>query len=217
MTKKLAKCKTCEKEVAPTATKCPHCGQKFPAGGAGKGCLVLIAIILVGIFVESMCSVPNNTPSANELSVTYDEFEENFNLFGKSFDTAIQLPDSSKFQPKSNKDGYATRQVLLNEQVALVTTEADNGKLVSVTMIGSGNGGSSDSGFAIIMAMGATMQGVDQTLTKEQRGKILKEVGLTDGRVFKSDKAISTAMNGIKYSATTAPGMGLWFSAEKNI
>lgn len=58
---KLAKCKTCEKEVAPTATKCPHCGQKFPAGGAGKGCLVLIAILLVGGFIESMCSTPKTT------------------------------------------------------------------------------------------------------------------------------------------------------------
>lgn len=96
MAAKLAKCKTCEKEVAPTATKCPHCGQKFPAGGAGKGCLVLIVILLVGGFIESMCSAPKSPAEIRQSRI-----EKNFSPYDgshKGLTEAIKLdmhnPDS---------------------------------------------------------------------------------------------------------------------------
>ena len=212
MAEKLANCKTCGKEVAPTATKCPHCGQRLPATKMGVGCLVLIVLLVVGGFLESMC---NKAPAANELPITFAQFEENFNSFGKTFTPSLSL-SNVKIKPKEKEGEIATRQAKINEYASLVISESDSGRLVGVTMVGAGDG-SAESGVAVLMAMAATMSGLDPTLTKKQRTDILQGVGLTDGRVFKSDQAISTAMNGIKYSSVLVPGMGLWFSAEKNI
>jgi len=153
--------------------------------------------------------------AASELPVTYSEFEENFNSFGNSFTPAMQL-SPGKFSPKNKGDKFSARQAWISENIGLVATEADSGRMVSVVMLGTTDG-TINSGLDIIMAMGAIMSGVDKSITSEQRGRILKGLGIIDGSVLKRDKSISMVMRGIKYSAEFAPNVGLSFAAEKNI
>ena len=47
MSKNITECKSCKKEVAKTAKTCPHCGQKHPGINTGKGCLIVVAIIVI--------------------------------------------------------------------------------------------------------------------------------------------------------------------------
>ncbi|EKD40759.1 MAG: hypothetical protein ACD_74C00191G0002 [uncultured bacterium] len=153
--------------------------------------------------------------AASELPVTYSEFEENFNSFGKSSTPAMQLY-TAKLSPKNKGDKFATRQAMITENIILTTTEADSGRMGSVIMLGRGDG-EFESGMDILMAMGAVMSGVDKAITSKQRGEILKRLGLVGGSGPKIDKPASTVMNGIKYSVILTSGVGLLFSAEKNI
>lgn len=70
----LKKCKECGKEVAESATTCPHCGVSHPARASmslGAGCLVIfVLVVLVGILAEtcsptpsSSTGVPRSTPA----------------------------------------------------------------------------------------------------------------------------------------------------------
>ena len=117
---------------------------------------------------------------------------------------------------KNKGDKFSARQAWISENIGLVATEADSGRMVSVVMLGTTDG-TINSGLDIIMAMGAIMSGVDKSITSEQRGRILKGLGIIDGSVLKRDKSISMVMRGIKYSAEFAPNVGLSFAAEKNI
>jgi len=157
----------------------------------------------------------NDKAAASELSVTYSEFEENFNSFGKLSTPAIQL-SAAKFSPKNKGEKFSTRQAMITENIILTATEAGSGRMGSVIMLGRGDG-EFESGMDILMAMGAVMSGVDKTITSKQRGDILKSLGLVGGSGPKSDKPASTVTNGIKYSVILTSGVGLLFSAEKNI
>ncbi len=73
-------CHECGKEVSNKAKSCPHCGVKSPGKekqkgiGWGPGCLIIIALIIVGsLFIES--EPPPITGSAQGgLRVTGAEF-----------------------------------------------------------------------------------------------------------------------------------------------
>lgn len=164
--------------------------------------------------VSEKASEADDKASESELSVTYSEFEENFNSFGKSFTPSIQLY-TKKLNQKNKGDKYSTRQTIVTDNIILTSTEADSGRMAGVIMLGRGDG-SDQSAMSILMTMGAIMSGVDKAITSEQRGEILKSLGVAGGNL-KNDKPASTVMNGIKYSVMLMPDVGLLFSAEKNI
>lgn len=184
----------------------------------------LCALMFLGIMVGPKPSPPvvlektlvaYDKASESELPITYSEFEENFNAFGKSFTPAIRLYPA-KLNPKNKGDKFATRQAIVTDNIILTATEADSGRVGGVIMLGRGDG-EFESGMAIIMAMGAIMSGIDKNITSEQRGDVLKGLGVVGSGGLESDKPAATVMRGIKYSVANTPGVGLLFSAEKNI
>lgn len=67
----LGKCRTCGKDVATTATKCPHCGQRFPAkNNVTAGCLLFfIILVVIGFFVENPSKQPENYSTEYKMAV----------------------------------------------------------------------------------------------------------------------------------------------------
>lgn len=66
MSSKLVLCKSCQKDVSPSAKICPHCGQRFPGvsnKGYGTGCLVIIVIVIlwvgIGMWMRPPAPVEN--------------------------------------------------------------------------------------------------------------------------------------------------------------
>ncbi len=60
MNPKIKPCRTCEKDVATDAQKCPHCGAPMPAvaaGGAIQGVLALVVLGLLGYAIWNLLQI----------------------------------------------------------------------------------------------------------------------------------------------------------------
>jgi len=87
-----------------------------------------------------------------------------------------------------------------------------DGSVRSVTFIGAGDG-TAKSGADIILSMGLTIMATNPELSEDDRGNILRELGLMDGGdVFNLNK--DTIRNGIKYSLNTSKELGIWFTVS---
>lgn len=67
-TTNLTPCKSCGKEVAKKAKKCPHCGQKLRMGLFAKSMITLAAIIVLGAILtpnpeDVVATLANKSPS----------------------------------------------------------------------------------------------------------------------------------------------------------
>jgi hypothetical protein len=65
---KLKNCKTCGKEVAKSAKKCPHCGQKLKMGFFMKALIGIAVLIVIGIIASAGSSGSKDT--AKQASTT---------------------------------------------------------------------------------------------------------------------------------------------------
>jgi RNA polymerase subunit RPABC4/transcription elongation factor Spt4 len=91
---KLKPCKTCGKEVAKSAKKCPHCGQKLKMGFFLKGVIGLVAIIVIAVIASSggdNTAKPANTSPKSSSDTTKKEAVKPLSNEGVSSDVTIKV------------------------------------------------------------------------------------------------------------------------------
>lgn len=83
----------------------------------------------------------------------------------------------------------------------------------SIIMTARGDGTLS-SGADMVVAMCGIIASTNPALPADERGEILKELGLFDEQTNIGSFSGSTVRNGIKYHITTSELTGIWFGAE---
>jgi len=228
---KLVKCKSCGKEVAPNANACPHCGESNPGLKMGKGCLgclgvCVIVIVLSGIIAimqepgdSSSKSDPiqqkleDSIPLKAELSLSVEKFIDNFNV---SINELAQNRNIRASIKDENDNGSAlTIQLETANDFFSILLSANNESrmLKSVTLIGAGNG-TQKSGVDIMFGIASVVMAFeDPYMLVDDRGQIVKDLGLTDGR-FSKFKKMAVERSGVKYTLTDTESVGIWLIAE---
>lgn len=76
MPKELVNCKSCEKEVSPTAKTCPHCGETDPGVNAAKGCLVILIIgVIVGL-IAAFLTISDDSSQTNNSTTQIEQSDK---------------------------------------------------------------------------------------------------------------------------------------------
>ncbi|MCL9804488.1 hypothetical protein NAT51_03080 [Flavobacterium amniphilum] len=140
-----------------------------------------------------------------------EDFKENFNGFMKNdLDSDLLIREIKTSSGKDNETFSAT----LNSHIGLIMQiNKEDKSLRSVMMIGQGDG-TTNSGLNIIMVMGGVIAAVDPALSPNERGKILKDIGILDKDFDVNNVEGSTIKNGVKYFINGSDQIGIMFGAE---
>lgn len=131
----LIQCKECKKEVSNLAKKCPHCGISKPgmtAKKAGKGCLLLILLILICGWLAGRGDKTSSTtsePVKQSLDIKNGDvrnFEaiaaEDYSIAGRSrIKIYVLSPEAKTFEERAATIQQAAKQYLQQEKVNEVT------------------------------------------------------------------------------------------------
>jgi hypothetical protein len=144
---KLKPCKTCGKEVAKSAKKCPHCGQKLKMGFFMKAFIGIAALIVIVIIAnlgggDDNAKPTSTTPKSGESKQTAKsdtkKAEKPLTNEGVSSDVAIKVGAvedkqevGNEFMKKKASGAYKIVEVsLTNNQKDAITVDANSFKLV---------------------------------------------------------------------------------------
>jgi hypothetical protein len=138
---KLKPCKTCGKEVAKSAKKCPHCGQKLKMGFFMKALIGIAALIVIGIIASSgggddSTKTASSTPSSS--TPAKKEAAKPLTNEGVSSDVTIKVvgieskPEVGNEYTKKKAQGvFKIVEVSINNnQKDAITLDANSFKLV---------------------------------------------------------------------------------------
>jgi RNA polymerase subunit RPABC4/transcription elongation factor Spt4 len=142
---KLKPCRTCGKEVAKSAKKCPHCGQKLKMGFFMKGIIGLVAIIIIVIMasnlgensVDQASTTVEKEKTSKATGVKKEEPSQMSNE-GISSDVTIKVVTvedkqevGNKFTKEKAQGIYKIVEVsLTNNQKDAITVDANSFKLI---------------------------------------------------------------------------------------
>lgn len=99
----LGKCKECGEQVSSKADKCPHCGAPAKkSGSSAGGCLVLIIVVVVGIWVlagsdESGSGEPSTSAPSTSWE-TRDNSTMAYIMMEDFVKRRLKAPSTAKFQ-----------------------------------------------------------------------------------------------------------------------
>jgi|GEM_PF-2397762 len=145
------------------------------------------------------------------LFATTDDFKNVFNEFTSSNDFNLQIDDLDVQEGEVQN----VFQYMFNENLGILgTVNKSDESVKEVTMIGRGNG-TFKSGGNIFLCMAAIIGAVDPSLKPEERGEILKDLGLLNKNTDFTKMSNKTERNGIKYFVTSSDLMGLMFGASR--
>src|SRR5699024_2524028 len=143
------------------------------------------------------------------LPFTVNEFRENFDKAADEFALPFRSNKTAKVEEGEVND---TQQVLTaSDYVNIFATLNKEGDVLSINLIGIGDG-SEDSGFEIISVIGTSIAAAQPELTEDDRGDILKELGVLDEGSF--GEMMSTNRNGFTYSLSIDEATGVMFFIE---
>lgn len=141
------------------------------------------------------------------LGFTPEEFRDRFNKSAKEMSTDFKITDL-KVKPGEVQDVF---QYMLTKN--LVITGAVNkldGSVREVMILGSGDG-TIDSGIDIIMSMAVLIDSVNPELSAEERGRILRELGIFGDNVDVNKLNGNTVRNGKEYWVSSSKELGIMF------
>ena len=155
---KLKPCKTCGKEVAKSAKKCPHCGQKLKMGFMMKAIIGIAALVVISIIAslnggggnsaKPASTAATNTSTSNQKAAepakkkaaepAKQEAPKQLSNEGVSSDVAIKVVGMESASEISTEFSKETAQgvfkiitlSLTNNQKDAITVDADSFKLV---------------------------------------------------------------------------------------
>jgi len=145
----------------------------------------------------------------HSIGMNADQFKKAFNEASNSIGTDLKIGNLKIEEgPMQNTFNHSFTK---NLSMVGIVNKID-GSVRSVTFIGAGDG-TAKSGADIILSMGLAIMTTNPELSENDRGNILRELGLMDGGdVLNLDK--DTIRNGIKYSLNTSKELGIWFTAS---
>lgn len=115
----LTTCKTCSKEVAKSASKCPHCGAKLKMSVFGK-VLILLGVFFVMSFIYVILVMPVNFKSTSSSS------------------SSISAPDATKENQSSQANSAPPTENMVDTTALMVKYLKDHGYSIS-NATGGGN------------------------------------------------------------------------------
>lgn len=151
-------------------------------------------------------------PQKEEPSLGYsaEEFRKRFNKASDEFKINLKIT-SIKVEPGQVQDTF---QYQFTKSLGMVgTINKKDRQLRNVMIIGQGDG-TSNSGFDIILSMGAVIAATNPDLNQSARGEVLKELGLMDENVDLHNLNKSTIRNNVKYNITSSDQIGIMFAAS---
>lgn len=155
---------------------------------------------------------PARKSETHHFPFTVDEFVVRYNKAVKVFgNKPLQIHVF-----KEDKDVKLVLQAQANENMAMVITGDPQTRMMeSFTFIGTGNG-TIDSGVNIIFGICASVMAVeDPTMPREERGIVLKQIGLSN-KAFSEKGEFHSIRKGVKYQLLQSKEMGVWFTGEPN-
>lgn len=148
-------------------------------------------------------------PKEPTLPFTVNEFRKRFDDAADEFELTYR---SNKSAEITKGDVYDTQQVITaSDYVNAFATLSKDGGIINISMIGVGDG-SDNSGFEILASIGTIIAAAQPKLSPEERGVILNELGLSDGRA--EEDMQSTTRDNIKYSLSINDLTGVMFFVE---
>lgn len=193
------------------------------------GCLTLIIlVVIIGLIIHG-CSSSDNTDKSSEkstiettsntsienkspdsLGLTPEEFRDRFNTAAKELDTNFYI-DNINIQSGSAQDVF---QQMLTSNLGLTgSVNKNDGTVRDVMIMGQGDG-TIASGMDIIMAMGILMMTVSPELNADERGRILKELGMIGDNIDLTNVDKSTIRNNKKYWVNCSKDIGVMFGVQ---
>ncbi|MBY0088411.1 hypothetical protein [Brevibacillus brevis] len=145
----------------------------------------------------------------HNIGMNPEQFKTAFNNASKS------LKSDLKVGKISIEDGAVQNTFKNNftKNLGLVgVVNKKDGSVRSVTFIGGGDG-TAKSGTDIIISMGLAIMATNPELSVDDRGNVLRELGLMDGGDVLNLKK-DTVRNGIKYSLNTSAELGILFTVS---
>jgi hypothetical protein len=151
-----------------------------------------------------------NKPSEFTIVKSIDIFKERFNSFAQETDFSYRITDIKIIEGEVNNvfTYMFNSNLALNGQV----NKSDN-SIRSLTMISQGDG-SINSGLNMLIVIGAIISATNPEISPEEKGEILKELGLMSEQVPLSNLSSSTIKNDIKYFLNVSDVMGITFGAQ---
>ena len=190
------------------------------------GCLALIVIFaVIGLIMDS-CSgdkskesgKTTNTPPQQQtqqqssipgtLGMTPNEFTTRFNNSSTEFKADLRI-SSLKVETGSLQDVF---QYSFTDRLAIMgSVNKADGTVRDVMIIGQGDE-TSKSALNIVMSMGILIAAVNPELSANERGNILKDLGLLGDNIDLKNLDKSTIRNGRKYHVSASDKIGIMFS-----
>jgi hypothetical protein len=139
-----------------------------------------------------------------------ESFEMLFNHFLKELDSPYRA-----INPKitKNENGNGTISYTLAKNLGLVGTLNADDEITTMIVIFGGKGQAD--GADLLLAATAIMYSTNPTLLPDERGEILRSLGLFDEGIDLTDFSRTTFRNGIKYFFQSNTLTGVWFGAQK--
>lgn len=226
-------CPDCKKNVSENADTCPKCGApitpeyvieaKAKQKKTASGCLIFFLIVFALGFIGKNCSSDKdvNTASVQTAPVTaqanvpdYPILGMDATAFADDFDAnAAELGltvTNSKFS-KGSAANTITAKVGCCAYLIIALTKDTAAKVKDVSMTIGGGDGTAKSGAEVVLAMDSVIMTVDPDQTAEFRGGILRELGLTSGKLPEESEAYR---GNHKYWFKVLPSVGMMFGVE---
>lgn len=165
---------------------------------------------------ENQEETTTETPVAvtEETSLDWDQadFENRFNSFIAENQLAI-TPLAGQIEEGEVQNTLSYDLTPHSSMVAMVNK--DTSKIKDIMMIGAGDG-SEDSGLNIMVSLGSLIAAADPTLSAQDRGAIMKELGFGDETKDLMNLKEETSRNGIKYKMSSSEITGFILGVTKN-
>lgn len=144
------------------------------------------------------------------LGFDVDEFKKRFNKAAQEFKSDMRI-DNIKVESGAVQDTF---QYMLTSHLGIVgAVNKEDGNINSITIIGQGDG-TVQSGLNIMVSMGILIATVNPELSPDERGNILKELGIIGDNVDILNLNKDTIRNGKKYFITSSKELGIMFGVE---
>ncbi|MGI6436373.1 MAG: PH domain-containing protein [Syntrophomonadaceae bacterium] len=183
----------------------------------------IIVVILVALFSgddnsntstkdvpASKNASPTEVVKTYSLGITPDEFKANFNSAAAKVDADFKI-DNLELKSGEIQDVY---QSMLTENIGLlITANKKDGSVRDVTLIAQGDG-TFKSGADIIIAIGTLITAFHPESTPDERGQVLKDLGLfKEGTDILNLKG-NTTRGKYKYWINSSPTIGIMFGVQ---
>lgn len=201
-------------------------------GGFIVGCLVFG--ITGGILLSNIKSKEPAAPikqireseqenSENKLNnQTINTKSRHFNFTSKQYisrynESLSALEQSMRLRKKEEtvNDDNILIQAFINKYLGLIIqVNKSDGFVNYITFIGTGDG-SLKSGLDLIMALSSVIMAIENpNMSPNERGEIIKDLGITDKQFPNDGEELKFIRNGVKYKLSKSKEIGIWLMVE---